>query len=127
MKEPSSPAAAATLGASGPVFPSVATPAENFLGAGEVGIDGAGCGTARTGGPVGAVDLPQAHIVGTVGVVEFSVRVAAALSTSNALATALTPACVLRAGGRNVYPVGRSTAMAGGATVAWAVASTGVG
>ena len=105
-------AAATALAASGPVLPGVATPAEDHLGAVEVGVAVARSVATVAAGPVEAVDLPEADVDAAVAVKVAGVEVTAGLGLGDALAAGLTPARVL---GAPVADVGVAGAAAGAA------------
>lgn len=120
-------ATATASGASGPEFPGVASPAEDFLGASEVLSNGARGSATIAWSPVGWVNLPKTNIFGTIGVVELSVSVSTALVLSDALAAWLRPAWVLGASWGDVS-VGRWGAALAVIASSWrAVSTTGVG
>lgn len=100
------------LAAGGPEFPSVATPAEYFLGTVKVVRRVARSFATTTGGPVHVVDLPQTNIIAAIGILISSICIATTLSLHDTLTGRLLPATVLGAPGRYTLRILRGTTRA---------------
>jgi hypothetical protein len=108
-----------------PWAPGVSSSLIDLDGALQVLVKIAGGVSTVACGPVDAVDLENADIVGSIGVVVLSMGVAAALVCDNALATGLVPV-VLGAPGINALVAGSLWALASTTIIAGAVATASI-